>query len=87
MSLAITTHRLLIFKFGNGRSADPKDLLTNIPLGEVDSIVVGETRTVTKPVTLTVKGQPYALEVRRAVDTSFMATALQQAKSGLRAAG
>jgi hypothetical protein len=84
MTLAITSHRLLIFKFGKGRSANPKDLLADVPIGEVDSIDVGDVRVATRPVTIKVHGVPIELEVRRAVNTDLLINALAQAKSGTR---
>lgn len=81
MTLAVTSRRLLIFKFGSGRSANPKDLLTNVPIGEVDSIEVGGSRLATKPLRLTVRGQSFELEVRRAVNTDILISAFEQARS------
>lgn len=88
--LAITSDRLLIFKFGTGRSANPEFLWTNVPIGAVDSIDVGQARVALgpKPLTLTVHGESFALEVRSAIKTNSLISALEQAKgrvSGLRA--
>jgi len=61
MTLAITSLRLLLFKFGNGRSPKPEFLLTSIPIGEVESIIVGNSSGVTRPVTLNIHGKSYDL--------------------------
>jgi len=81
MTLAITSRRLLIFKFGNGRSPKPEFLLTSIPIGEVESIIVGHSSGLTRPVTLNIHGRSYDLEVRRAVDTTTLVSAFSQVKS------
>ena len=81
MTLAITSHRLLIFKFGKGRSANPKDLLADVPIGEVDSIDVGDVRVATRPVTIKVHGVPIELEVRRAANTDLLINAFAQPRS------
>jgi hypothetical protein len=82
MTLAITSRRLLIFKFGRGHGANPEYLLTDVPIQDVDSIVVGATRVATRPVTITVRGIPTELEVRRAINTDLLLQAFAQAKSG-----
>lgn len=82
MTLAITSGRLLIFKFGSGRSAKPEFPLTNVPIGDVDSIQVGDSRLMTRPVTVTVQGESFELEVRRAVNTDTLINAFAQVKSG-----
>jgi len=83
MTLAITSRRLLIFKFGKGRGANPKYLLTDLPIGEVDSIQVGSSSgKLTKPVTLTVGGEVFQLEARKAVNGATLTSSFDQAKSG-----
>lgn len=88
--LAITSDRLLIFKFGTGRSANPEFLWTDVPVGEVDSIDVGQARSALgpKPLTLTVRGESFALEVRSTIKTDTLLSVFEQAKGragGLRA--
>jgi hypothetical protein len=82
MTLAITSRRLLLFKFGHGTSPKPEFLLTSIPIREVESIIVGDSSGMTRPVTLNIHGQSYDLEVRRAVDTTTLISAFAQVKSG-----
>lgn len=82
MTLAITSHRLLIFKFGTGRGANPEWLLTDIPIGEVDSIEVGSSKgKLTRPVMLIVGGESFELEARKAVNTDTLTSTFEQAKS------
>jgi hypothetical protein len=82
MTLAITSRRLLLFKFGNGRSPKPEFLLSSVPIGEVESIIVGNSSGLTRPVTLNIHGQSYDLEVRRAVDTTTLISSFAQVKAG-----
>lgn len=86
MTLAVTSRRLLIFKFGSGRGPRPEFLLTSVPVGDVDSIQLAEVRLASRPFTLTVRGTAYELEARRAINTGLMTAALEQAKSGGREA-
>jgi hypothetical protein len=80
MHLAITSRRLLIFKFGMGRSAKPEFLHMDVPIDEVDSIEVGKTSGVTKPVTLTVRGKSIELEARLAEKTDRLISAFEQTR-------
>jgi hypothetical protein len=79
MHLAITSRRLLIFKFGSGKSANPKDLLMDVPIDEVDSIEVGRKGGM-KPVTLTVRGESFELEARLAENTDRLISAFEQTR-------
>src|SRR3954469_23946390 len=66
MALAVTDRRLLCFKISNpvglGIGGDVKELVSEAPLAEVDSIEV-KRRAVGKTVTVTVRGTPFVLEV------------------------
>ena len=79
MGIAITPRRLLIFKAGGSMSLKAKELLTDVPIAEVDSIVVGK-GALNKPVTLTVRGEPFQVEAPRAVNTDKLVEAFEQAK-------
>jgi hypothetical protein len=82
MTLATTSRRLLIFKFGTGKGANPKWLLTDVPIGDVDSIEVGPSTGISpKPVTLIVRGQSFELEARKAINTDKLTSTFQQAKA------
>jgi len=82
MTLAITSRRLLIFKFGHGSSPKPEFLLSSIPINEVESIIVGHMSGLTRPVTLNVHGRSFDLEAGRVVNTKTLVSAFAQVKSG-----
>jgi hypothetical protein len=79
MGLAITGRRLLIFKAGGAVTLKAKELLTAVPIGEVDSITVGKGK-ITKPVTLSVRGESFQVEAPRASNTDKLVSAFDQAK-------
>jgi hypothetical protein len=81
MALAVTPRRLLIFKAGGAVTVKAKELLSAIPIAEVDSIVVGK-GALTKPVTLTVRGEPFQVEAPKAGNTDKLVSAFEQAKAG-----
>jgi hypothetical protein len=81
MGLAITPRRLLIFKAGGAVTVKAKELLSDIPIAEVDSIEVGR-GALTKPVTLTVRGESFQVEAPKAANTDKLVSAFDQAKSG-----
>jgi len=66
MALTLTDQRLLVFKVSPpialGKGGDVKDLVSEAPLTDVDSIDV-KRLLVGKVVTLTVRGTPFKLEV------------------------
>jgi hypothetical protein len=80
MGIGITTQRLLVFKAGGSMTLSAKELLTAIPIAEVDNIEVGK-GVVTKPVTLTIRGETFHVEAPRAVNTDKLLAAFAQAKS------
>jgi hypothetical protein len=81
MGIGITTRRLLLFKAGGAMTLSAKELLTAVPIGDVDSIEVGK-GVVTKPITLTVRGESFQVEAPRAANTDKLVSAFQQAKAG-----
>jgi hypothetical protein len=80
MGIAITTRRLLIFKAGGSMTLSAKELLTEIPIADVDSIEIGR-GVVTKPITVRVRGQEFQLEAPRAAKTDQLLSAFAQAKA------
>jgi hypothetical protein len=80
MGLAITPRRLLIFKAGGAVTLKAKELITDVPIGEVDSIEVGKSA-LTKPVTITVRGESFQVEAPKVSNTDDLVKAFQQAKS------
>ena len=80
MGLAITSRRLLIFKAGGSMTLSAKELLSAIPIAEVNSIDVGK-GVVTKPVTITVRGASFQVEAPRAANTDKLLDAFAQAKA------
>jgi hypothetical protein len=85
MGVAVTSQRLLIFKAGGAVTLKATELLSAVPVGEVDSIEVGKGMT-TKPVTITVRGESFVVEAPKVSDPSKLAEALTQAKGGAPAA-
>jgi hypothetical protein len=79
MGLAITSSRLLIFKAGGAMTLKAKELITDVPIGDVDSIEVGK-GLLLKPVTLTVRGESFQVEAPKATNTDKLVGALAQAK-------
>jgi hypothetical protein len=82
MGLAITSRRLLIFKAGGAVTLKAKELLTEVPIGDVDSVVAGK-GTLTKPVTFTVRGESFQVEAPKAMNTDKLVAAFEQAKGGV----
>jgi hypothetical protein len=80
MGLAITGQRLLIFKAGGAVTLKAKELITEVPIGDVDSLDVGKAA-ITKPVTFTVRGTPYTVEAPKISKTDDLVAAFQKAKT------
>src|SRR3954452_22496533 len=80
MGIAITTRRLLIFKAGGSMTLSAKELLSEVPITDVDSIEIGR-GVVTKPITVRVRGQEFQLEAPRAAKTDQLLSAFAQAKA------
>ncbi len=81
MALAITPRRLLIFKAGGAVTVKAKELLSDVPIGDVDSIEAGKAA-LTKPLTITVRGESFQVEAAKAVNTDKLVSAFAQAKAG-----
>lgn len=81
MGIGVTTRRLLLFKAGGAVTLSAKELLTAVPITDVDSIEAGKA-IVTKPITLTIRGESFQVEAARAVNTDKLVAAFTQAKAG-----
>ncbi len=85
MGLAITSRRLLVFKAGGSMSLSAKELLSAVPLADVDSVEVGKGM-LTKPIALTVRGEQFQVEAPKAANTKEFVAAFEQAKGAVPAA-
>jgi hypothetical protein len=85
MGIAITTRRLLIFKAGGSMTLSAKELLSEVPIADVDTIEIGR-GVVSKPITLRIRGQEVLMEAPRAAKTDLLVNALRQAKTAPAAA-
>jgi hypothetical protein len=81
MGIAITPRRLLIFKAGGAITVKAKELLTDVPISDVDSVEVGKGKA-SKPVTFTVRGESFQVEAPKISKTDDLVAAFQKAKSG-----
>jgi hypothetical protein len=85
MALAVTQRRLLTLRIGTpiglGIGGKVKDLMSAVPLSEVDSIEVRRLL-LGKKITLTVRGVPIALEANAAANAAGLAEAFAAAKAG-----
>jgi hypothetical protein len=79
MGLAVTPRRLLIFKAGGAMTLKATELLTDVPIAEVDSITVGK-GTLSKPVTVTVRGESFQVEAPKASNTDKLVSAYEEAR-------
>jgi hypothetical protein len=84
MALAVTPRRLLSLRItapiGLGIGMKVKELVSAVPVSEVDSIEV-KRLAVGKTVTVTVRGVPFVLEVGAGADAKGVAEALGRAKA------
>jgi hypothetical protein len=80
MALAVTDRRLLLFKAGGAMTAKAQELLTEVPIAEVDNLEVAK-GVVTKPITLTIRGETYTVEAPRAANTDKLLAAFASAKA------
>jgi len=84
MALAVTDRRLLCFAVSNlvgmGVGGDVKELVSQAPLSEVDSL---ETKRlgVGRTVTVTVRGTPFVLEVGAGANAKGIVEAFERSKS------
>ena len=86
MALALTDKRLLVLRvsapIGLGKGGDVKDLVSEAPLADVDSIEV-KRLLAGKIVTVTVRGTSFKLEVGTGMDTKGVADGLALAKAAV----
>jgi hypothetical protein len=85
MGIGVTTRRLLLFKAGGAMTLSAKELLSAVPIAEVDSIEAGK-GVMTKPISLTIRGESFQVEAPRAANTDNLVAAFAQAKAGVSAA-
>ena len=86
MALALTDKRLLVLRISPpialGKGGDVKELVSEAPLADVDSIDV-KRLLAGKVVTVTVRGTSFKLEVGAGTDTNGMADGLALAKTAV----
>ncbi len=82
MGLAITSQRLLVFKAGGSMTLSAKELLSAVPMAEVDSVAVGRGM-LTKPITLTVRGEAFQVEAPKAANTKEFVAAYERARGAV----
>jgi hypothetical protein len=84
MALAVTQRRLVSLKVtapvGLGIGMKVKELVSAVPIGEVDSIEV-KRLAAGKTITVTVRGVPFVLEAGAGADAKGVAEALERAKA------
>jgi hypothetical protein len=80
MALVVTPRRLLVFRVGGAWTLSAKELLTAVPIAEVDGVEVGK-GVLTKKVMLTVRGEQYPVEAPRFGKPQRMVDALARAKA------
>jgi hypothetical protein len=81
MGLAITPRRLMIFKAGGAMTLKAKEMLSDVAIDEVDSLEVGKAA-LSKPITITVRGEAFHMEAPKAVNTDRLVRAFEEAKAG-----
>jgi hypothetical protein len=84
MGMAITSQRLLIFKAGGAMTLSAKEMLSAVPMHEVDSIEIGKGM-LTKPVTITVNGSSFQVEAPKAANTKEFVAAYETARGAVAA--
>lgn len=84
MGLALTDRRLLLFRAAGAMTLKAQELLTEVPVAELDNVEVGK-GVVTKPVTLTIRGETFHVETPRAANTDRLLDAFAVAKAGIAA--
>jgi hypothetical protein len=82
MVIALTTHRLLMFKSGGAFTAKAKHLLGEAPIAAVEAIDVDRDGQLTKAVTLHVHGAAIRVETARGQHPEALSAALRQARTG-----
>jgi hypothetical protein len=79
MGLALTSRRLLAFKAGGAMALKAQELLSDVPISDVDSIEVGK-GAITKPVTVTVRGESFQVEAPKVANMDKLVAAYEQAR-------
>ncbi len=82
MGIGITSRRLLLFKAGGAMALSAKELLSAVPMADVDSIELGKGM-MTKPITITVRGESFQVEAPKASNTNAMMDAFTRAKGAV----
>jgi hypothetical protein len=82
IGLAITSQRLLVFKAGGSMTLSAKELLHAVPLADVDSVVVGKGM-LTKPMTLTLRGESFVVEAPKAANVKEFVAAFERARGAV----
>jgi hypothetical protein len=84
MALALTESRLVVFKVSTpialGRGGDVKELVSAVPLSDVDSIEI-KRLLLGKVVTVTVRGAEFKLEANATANAKGLADRFEQAKA------
>jgi len=84
MALVITSRRLLLFKAGGAVTVKAQELLTALPIEEVEGLVAGKAA-MTKPLTITARGQQVEVEAPKAANTGKVVEAFERARALSRA--
>jgi hypothetical protein len=79
MGIVVTPKRLLLFKGGGQLTLKAQELLSDIPIADVDSIEIGK-GVATRPITMVVRGESYTVETPRAQPADSLPQALEQAR-------
>jgi hypothetical protein len=79
VGIVVTPNRLLLFKGGGQLTMKAKELLSEVPIADVDRIEIGKGMA-TKPITLVIRGESYTLEAPRAQPSEDLPKALEQAR-------
>ena len=85
MGLAITSQRLLVFKAGGAMTLSAKEMLSAVPIADVDAVEIGKGM-MTKPITLTVRGEAFQVEAPKASNTKEFVAAYERARGAVPAA-
>ena len=78
--VAITSYSQLIARAGGAMTLKAKELLSEVPIAEVDALEVGK-GTIGKPVTITIRGESIEVVAPKASNTDKLVNAFQQAKA------
>ena len=79
MGIGVTSQRLLIFKAGGAMTLKAQELLTAVPVADVDGMEVGK-GAMSKPITITVRGESFEVEAPKASNPQKLVDALERAK-------